>query len=97
MEKFLFKMRREYADFKLLMRSIPSLTITIFVLSVVCANLMANKELINYKYVARRPGDVMAIWADTKLANEELGWKAERTVEETLKAAWAWECHLAGK
>jgi len=26
-----------------------------------------------------------------------MGWKATRTVEETLKAAWAWECHLAGK
>jgi UDP-glucose 4-epimerase len=56
-----------------------------------------NDLKLNYKYVARRPGDVMAIWADTRLANEELGWKAERTVEQTLKAAWAWECHLAGK
>ena len=53
-------MRREYADFKLLMRSIPSLTITLFVLSVVCANLMANKELINYKYVALDCGTVFS-------------------------------------
>ena len=64
MEKFLSKsfmwMRREYADFKLLMRSIPSLTITLFVLSVVCANLMANKELINYKYVALDCGTVFS-------------------------------------
>ena len=56
-----------------------------------------NDLKLNYKFVARRPGDVMAIWADTKLANEELGWKAERTVEETLAAAWAWEKSLAGK
>ena len=56
-----------------------------------------NGLKLNYKYVDRRPGDVMAIWADTKLANEELGWKAERTVEETLASAWAWERHLAGK
>ena len=64
MEKFLSKsfvwMRREYNDFKLLMRSIPSLTITLFVLSVVCANLMANKELINYKYVALDCGTVFS-------------------------------------
>ena len=64
MEKFLSKsfvwMRREYDDFKLLMRSIPSLTITLFVLSVVCANLMANKELINYKYVALDCGTVFS-------------------------------------
>ena len=55
-----------------------------------------NDLKLNYKYVDRRPGDVMAIWADTTLANEELGWKAERTVEETLASAWAWERHLAG-
>ena len=56
-----------------------------------------NNLKLNYKYVDRRPGDVVAIWADTKYANEELGWKAERTVEETLASAWAWECRLAGK
>ena len=56
-----------------------------------------NNVKLNYKFVDRRPGDVMAIWADTTLANEELGWKAERTIEETLAAAWAWECRLAGK
>lgn len=42
----------ELYDYKLLLRNIPSLTISIFILSVVCANLMANKELINYKYIA---------------------------------------------
>ena len=56
-----------------------------------------NNLKLNYKYVDRRPGDVVAIWADTKLANEELGWKAERSVEDTLASAWAWECRLAGK
>jgi UDP-glucose 4-epimerase len=56
-----------------------------------------NDLKLNYKYVDRRPGDVMAIWADTTLANEELGWKAERTVEETLASAWAWEKYLAEK
>ena len=34
---------------------------------------------------------VPAVWADVALANEELGWKAERTLEETLEAAWNWE------
>ena len=56
-----------------------------------------NGLKLNYKFVDRRPGDVMAIWADTTLANEELGWRAERSVEETLASAWAWEKHLAGK
>ena len=56
-----------------------------------------NGIKLNYKFAPRRPGDVVAIWADTTLANEELGWKAERSVEDTLASAWAWEKHLAEK
>ena len=56
-----------------------------------------NGVKLNYKYAARRPGDVVAIWADTSLANRELGWKAERSVEDTLASAWKWELHLAGR
>ena len=52
---------------------------------------------LNYKFVPRREGDVMALWANPDFANSELGWKAERTVEDTLASAWAWEKHLAGK
>ena len=48
-----------------------------------------NGLKLNYKFAPRRPGDVVAIWADTQLANDELGWKAERSVEDTLAAAWA--------
>lgn len=39
----------------------------------------------------RRPGDIEQVWADTSLANRELGWKAERGLEEMLASAWAWE------
>ena len=60
MKKICQLIRREHEDSKLLMRSIPSLTITLFVLSVVCANLMANKELVNYKYVAVDCGTVFS-------------------------------------
>ena len=56
-----------------------------------------NGLKLNYKFVGRREGDITAIWADPTLANNELGWKAERTVDQTLAAAWAWEKHLAGK
>lgn len=34
-------------------------------------------------------------FAETTLANKELGWKAERTIEETLASAWAWEKNLS--
>ncbi|MDE5707308.1 MAG: UDP-glucose 4-epimerase GalE [Alistipes sp.] len=56
-----------------------------------------NGLKLNYRFAERRPGDVTAIWADTALANEELGWRAKRTLAETLASAWAWEKHLAGE
>ena len=65
------------------------------VLELVNAFEKVNGLKLNYKFAPRRPGDVTAIWADPTLANNEMGWKATRTVEETLKAAWAWEQYLA--
>ncbi|MDD5508094.1 MAG: UDP-glucose 4-epimerase GalE [Bacteroidales bacterium] len=50
---------------------------------------------LNYKIVSRRPGDVEKVWADTRLANEELGWKAVRTLDEMMLSAWNWEKALA--
>ena len=66
------------------------------VLELVNAFEKVNGVKLNYRFAPRRPGDVTAIWADPSLANRELGWKAGRSVEETLAAAWAWEKHLAG-
>lgn len=56
----------------------------------------ANNLKLNYRVAERRAGDVTAVWADTTLANEELGWCAERRLEDTLKAAWAWEKAVRG-
>lgn len=46
---------------------------------------------LNYKVVDRRPGDVVAVYADTTKANNELGWKSKRDLDESLSAAWKWE------
>jgi UDP-glucose 4-epimerase len=51
-------------------------------------------EKLKYKIVDRREGDVESVYADTKLANEELGWKAEISMEETLLSAWNWEKYI---
>lgn len=51
---------------------------------------------LNYKIVERRDGDIEKIYADTTLANEELGWKAEKTLGETLASAWNWEKQYRG-
>ena len=50
-----------------------------------------NNLKLNYRVAPRRAGDVVAVWADTTLANEELGWRAERSLEQTLQSAWEWE------
>ncbi len=52
MSKLKSLIKRELTDYKILLRNIPSPTILFFTLSVVCANLMANKELINFEYIA---------------------------------------------
>ncbi len=66
------------------------------VLELINAFEKVNGLKLNYKIAPRRAGDVTAIWADPTLANNELGWKAERSVEDTLAAAWAWEKHVRG-
>lgn len=52
-------------------------------------------EKLNYVLADRRPGDVVKIWADTGLSNEELGWTAELTLDEMTRSSWAWEQNLA--
>ncbi len=64
------------------------------VMELVTAFEKVNGLKLNYRIAPRRPGDVTAIWADPAKANRELGWKAERSVEDTLASAWAWEKHI---
>lgn len=66
------------------------------VMELVTAFERVNELKLNYKIVGRRSGDVESVWADTALANEELGWKAVRSTDETLQSAWAWEKKVRG-
>ena len=52
---------------------------------------------LDYRIMDRRPGDVEQVWADTDFANHELGWKAEKTLDEMTTSAWNWEKALAAK
>ena len=67
------------------------------VMELINAFQKVNGVKLNYRFAPRREGDVIAVWADPTLAEKKLGWKATRTVEETLASAWAWEKKLAGK
>ena len=46
---------------------------------------------LNYKIADRRPGDVIAAYADTSKANNQLGWKAQLTLDDAMNSAWKWE------
>jgi len=61
------------------------------VLEIINAFEKSTNVKLNYKIVERRTGDVEKIWADTSMANNELGWKAETSIEDTLLSAWKWE------
>ncbi len=54
-----------------------------------------SHQKLNYKIVERRAGDITSVWADTQLANEVLGWKAEKNLDEMILSSWNWELALA--
>ncbi|MBR5898159.1 MAG: UDP-glucose 4-epimerase GalE [Muribaculaceae bacterium] len=49
---------------------------------------------VPHKIVGRRAGDIEKVWAEPAYANNVLGWKAESTIEDTMRSAWAWQCRL---
>ncbi|MDR6302123.1 UDP-glucose 4-epimerase GalE [Mesonia maritima] len=50
-----------------------------------------TNQKLPYKITARREGDIISAYADTKKANEELGWKAKFNLADSLKSAWKWQ------
>lgn len=49
---------------------------------------------VPHKIVGRRAGDIEKVWADPSKANNVLGWRAEISIEDTMRSAWAWQCRL---
>ncbi len=49
---------------------------------------------LNYETGPRRPGDVIAIYANNDLAKELLGWKPKYSLEDMMTTAWKWEQKL---
>lgn len=64
------------------------------VLEVIQAFEKVTGKKVPYKIGPRRAGDVTQIYAAVDKANETLGWKAELTLADALKDAWAWQQHL---
>jgi len=61
------------------------------VLEAINAFEKVSGEKLNYELGPRRPGDVVAVYADRSKAERELGWIPTRGVEEIMGSAWAWE------
>ena len=67
------------------------------VLEIINAFEKVTGQKLNYAVVGRREGDIEQVWADPTFANTELGWKAEKGIEETLLSAWEWQERLKAK
>ena len=67
------------------------------VMEVIQAFERVSGEKLNYKIGPRRAGDITSIYSDTKKANEVLGWKAEKDLDDMLRTAWNWELANAKK
>ena len=52
---------KELKEFKLLLRSIPAVVVTLFVVSVICMNLLANKTLLQLDWIAL-DGGILISW-----------------------------------
>ena len=61
------------------------------VIEVVKAFEKASGRPVPYEIVARRPGDVAQCYAEPGLAERELGWRAERGIDEMCADAWRWQ------
>ena len=54
-------LKKEIKQTKILLRSIPSIVVTLFVVSVICMNLLANKTLLKLDWIAL-DGGILISW-----------------------------------
>lgn len=64
------------------------------VLELISAFERATGVKVPHRIGQRREGDIEKIWAEPRKANEVLGWKAEASIDDTMRNAWQWQCNL---
>ena len=67
------------------------------VLEVINTFEKVSGKKLNYKIVDRRAGDITEAYADTRKANDVLGWKAELALDDALSSAWKLEQKIRNK
>lgn len=48
-------------------------------------------EKLNYRIGPRRPGDVIAIYANNNRAAQRLHWQPQHNIQDIMQSAWNWE------
>ena len=61
------------------------------VLEMVRAFEAASGKPVPYRIAPRRPGDIATCYADPSKAVRELGWKAQRGLQQMMQDAWRWQ------
>ncbi len=61
------------------------------VLQIIQAFEKTTGEKVNYELKPRRSGDITAVYAAIGKSKDVLGWQSKRSLEESLKDAWAWQ------
>jgi UDP-glucose 4-epimerase len=64
------------------------------VLEAIAAFEKASGTTLNYEIGPRRPGDVIAIYANKDSAQQVLGWETKYNLEDIMATAWKWEQEL---
>ncbi|CAN5402157.1 UDP-glucose 4-epimerase GalE [soil metagenome] len=67
----------------------------ISVMDIIHAFELASGKNIAYEVVGRRPGDIASCYADCAKANNELHWKAEKSLEEACRDSWKWQQYIS--
>lgn len=61
------------------------------VLEIIAAFEKASGKKVPYQLVGRRPGDIASLYADPGKAKTELGWTAEKGIDEMCLDSWRWQ------
>ena len=64
------------------------------VLEAIHAFEKVSNEKLNYRIGSRRPGDIVAIYANNSLAKEKLKWNPKYSLDEMMSTAWKWQLKL---
>lgn len=61
------------------------------VLEIIAAFEKVSGQKLNYKLTGRRPGDVIAVYANNNKACKNLGWEIKYDLDKMMDTAWRWE------